>query len=170
MYTANQATRGRSSFAQEVDQVGRISGVGREAPKFALTACDGNEISLGTYRGDWLPVLVFLPASSPGLADKLRSLSGVADQLWGFRGQLIGLSDASEDALRGAAAEAGGVAFPLLGHAESVAKAYGAWGERLGLSTSAYVVDKAGKIAWVGDGDEETKPGALVAALQDVAR
>ncbi len=62
-------------------------GVGREAPQFDLTSHDGSRISLKQYRGDWFPVIVFLGADQAAVS----ALSAVADQLWGLRGQLIGL-------------------------------------------------------------------------------
>ena len=72
-------------------------GVGREAPTFTLSAVDGSEIKLNQYRGDWFPVLVFIPTRSPGAAEVLEQLSKAADTLWGLRGQLVGVCDAGRD-------------------------------------------------------------------------
>ena len=48
-------------------------GVGREAPTFTLSAVDGSEIRLNQYRGDWFPVLVFIPTQAPGAAESWSS-------------------------------------------------------------------------------------------------
>ena len=48
-------------------------GVGREAPTFTLSAVDGSEITLNQYRGDWFPVLVFIPTPAPGAAQMLAA-------------------------------------------------------------------------------------------------
>ena len=59
-------SRGHSPrHRQEVPVVGYDFGVGREAPTFTLSAVDGSEIKLNQYRGDWFPVLVFIPTQTP---------------------------------------------------------------------------------------------------------
>ncbi len=66
-------------------------GVGREAPQFDLTAHDGSRVSLKQYRGDWFAVVVFLGADQAAASALVTALSAVADQLWGWRGQLVGI-------------------------------------------------------------------------------
>jgi alkyl hydroperoxide reductase subunit AhpC len=80
--------------------VGYNNGVGRQAPSFILPAADGGEIDLGDYRGDWFPVLVFVPAQSPGVERELAGLSSAAGTFWGLRGQLLGICDASLEETR----------------------------------------------------------------------
>ena len=74
---------------QEVVDVGYTFGVGREAPAFAISAVDGNEINLRQYRGDWFPVLVFLPSQADAAGQALQRLGTAAGALWGLRGQLL---------------------------------------------------------------------------------
>ena len=145
-------------------------GVGREAPTFTLSAADGNEISLQQYRGDWFPVLVFLPSASAGAGDALAGLSAAADTLWGLRGQLLGLCDTGVDALRELARSTEGLSFPLLADDGAVAQAYGALKPSGELRPMVFVVDRSGKIVWTGEGAEALVPDALVAAFREVVR
>lgn len=147
-------------------------GVGREAPVFSATAHDGSEFSLKQYRGDWMPVLVFIPAASPAAPKQLAALSAAAGQLWGLRGQLVGVLDAGVDQVLRLAEQAGGVAFPLLADSQGVlAKMFGAWNARDSrLDPLAYIVDKTGKIVWAGEGVQALAPATLTAAFLRVAR
>lgn len=150
--------------------MGYVFGVGREAPAFVLTALDGSEINLRQYRGDWFPVLVFIPASASDAPRHLEALSKAADSLWGLRGQVLVLSDAGRDQLARWVEEAPEAVLPLLPEAAAVAKAYGAVGPDGGLEPRAVIVDRAGKIVWMAEGDEAFRPAALSAGLRDVAR
>jgi len=150
--------------------VGYASGVGREAPAFVITAVDGNEISLDQYRGDWFPILIFLPTLSSETAVNLARLSAAANQLWGLRGQIVGLCHGTRDEVTALSASAPGVAFPLLPDDGTVAAAYGALWADNEPRTMAFIVDRAGKIVWTGEGDEELAPAVLIAAFREVAR
>ena len=101
-------------------------GVGREAPTFTLSAVDGSEINLNQYRGDWFPVLVFIPTQAPVAGETLEQLSKAADTLWGLRGQLVGICDAGRDECVAIAGQVPGLAFPLLPDDGSIARLYGA--------------------------------------------
>jgi peroxiredoxin len=150
--------------------VGYNFGVGREAPTFTVNAADGNEINLKQYRGDWFAVLVFLPAQAHATAAALAQLSAAADTLWGLRGQLLGICDADRDDVIALAAEVEGLSFPLLPDDGRVAQAYGALKQSGELRPMAFIVDRAGKIVWTGEGATALKPATLVAAFREVAR
>jgi len=150
--------------------VGYDSGVGREAPTFTLTAVDGSEIKLSQYRGDWFPVLAFVPTQSPDAAGLLEQLSKAADSLWGLRGQLVGVCDASADDCRALAATVPGLAFPLLPDDGAVAKMYGALRKDGTVRPMALIVDRAGKIVWTGDGAAALTQASLLAAFRKVVR
>jgi peroxiredoxin len=150
--------------------VGYASGVGREAPAFVVTATDGNEISLEQYRGDWFPILVFLPTRSDETAVHLARIGAAADQFWGLRGQLVALCHGTRDVVTALSASAAEVAFPLLPDDGTIAAAYGALWANNEPRTMAFIVDRAGKIVWTGEGDETLTPTILLAALRDVAR
>ena len=150
--------------------MGYAFGVGREAPAFVLSAVDGSEINLRQYRGDWLPVLVFMPAGTPDAARRIEALGKAAGSLWGLRGQVLVLSDAGRDELAAWDEEAGGAAVPLLPDDGSVAAAYGACPPGGALEPRTVIVDRAGKIVWMAEGDEAFKPAAITEAFRKVAR
>jgi peroxiredoxin len=150
--------------------VGYDFGVGRAAPAFTLTAADGSEIKLSQYRGDWFPVLAFIPAQAQGVAELLEQLSATADSLWGLRGQLVGVCDANADECRALAARVPGLAFPLLADDGSVARQYGALRKDGTARPMAFIIDRAGKIVWTGDGAAALTAPALLAAFREVVR
>ena len=150
--------------------MGYASGVGREAPTFVITAADGNEIDSDYYRGDWFPVLVFVPTQDEAAAKTLGQLSAAADTLWGLRGQLLGICDAGRDAVKALADSVEGLSFPLLPDDGSLAQAYGALKKNGEVRPMVFIVDRAGKIVWTGEGASALKPATLVAAFREVAR
>jgi peroxiredoxin len=149
--------------------VGYDFGVGRAAPTFSLTAVDGSEIKLSQYRGDWFAVLAFIP-KSPGAAESLEQLSRAADALWGLRGQIVGVCHASADDCKALAAEVPGLAFPLLPDDGSVAGQYGALRDDGTARPMAFIIDRAGKIVWTGDGAAALTQASLLAAFRKVVR
>jgi peroxiredoxin len=152
--------------------VGYTFGVGREAPPFTLAASDGSRVAIKSFRGDWLPILVFFHPDHPDAGKRLGALSAAADQFWGLRGQLLALAPATADELAKLAAEIPGLAFPLLVDEQArVAKAYGAYNRtRDSVSAATYIVDRTGKIVWVGEGEDAYRPAVLLAALENSAR
>ena len=145
-------------------------GVGREAPTFSLSAVDGSEITLNQYRGDWFPVLVFVPTRAPGAAQTLLQLSAAADTLWGLRGQLVGVCDGGRDAAKALAQGVPSLAFPLLPDDGGLARQYGALRDDGALRPMAFIIDRAGKIVWTGEGEAALESPRLIAAFRRVAR
>ena len=145
-------------------------GVGREAPTFTLSAVDGSEINLNQYRGDWFPVLVFIPTQAPGAGETLEQLSKAADTLWGLRGQLVGICDAGRDECVAIAGQVPSLAFPLLPDDGSVAQLYGALRKDGSVRPMAFIIDRAGKIVWTGEGEAALKAPKLLAAFRQVVR
>ena len=150
--------------------MGYKSGVGREAPTFIASAVDGSEINLKQYRGDWFAVLVFLPTQAASAETALAQLSAAADNLWGMRGQLLGICDASRDECTTLAGKVAGLAFPLLPDDGTIAQAYGALKADGEVRAMTFIVDRAGKIVWMSEGDVALKPASLMTAFREVAR
>ncbi len=148
--------------------MGYTFGVGREAPAFTISAVDGNEINVRQYRGDWFPVLVFLPSQADAASQALQRLAAAASALWGLRGQLLAVCVGS----RADAAKLAGpaLAFPLLPDDGSVARAYGALRADGSVLPLAFIIDRAGKIVWSGEGTAALDPAALRAAFRQVVR
>ncbi len=149
--------------------MGYASGVGREAPTFVLTAADGNEIDLEQYRGDWFPILVFVPSVSDQAAGELARLSGAAQQLWGLRGQVIVICQRHGD-VTAIAPTASEFSFPLLLDDGTIAASYGLRRANSEPQAMAFIVDRSGKIVWTGEGAEALDPAALTAAFREVVR
>ena len=145
-------------------------GVGREAPTFTLSAVDGSEIRLNQYRGDWFPVLVFIPARAAGAGAVLEQLSKAADSLWGLRGQIIGVCDAGRDDCKALADRVPSLAFPLLPDDGRVAQMYGALRKDGTARPMAFIIDRAAKIVWTGDGAAALTAPALLAAFRQIVR
>jgi peroxiredoxin len=150
--------------------VGYKSGVGREAPTFIASAVDGSEINLKQYRGDWFVVLVFLPTQSETAETALTQLSAAADNIWGMRGQLLGICDASRDECTTLAGKVADLAFPLLPDDGTIAQAYGALKANGEVRPMAFIVDRAGKIVYSAEGAAALKPASLMTAFREVAR
>jgi peroxiredoxin len=115
-------------------------------------------------------VLVFIPTRSPGAAQVLEQLSKAADTLWGLRGQIVGLCDAGREECVSLAAGYPGLAFPLLPDDGNVAQLYGALRKDGTARPMAFIIDRAGKIVWTGDGAAALTAPALVAAFRQVVR
>lgn len=143
-------------------------GVGREAPTFTLSVADGSEIALEQYRRDWLPVIVFVPAT--GAEDALTALAAAADTLWGLRGQLVGICDAGPDEVAALASQVPGLTFPVLADDGAVARAYGALRPDGELREMAFIVDRAGKIVWSAEGSGALEPVTILTAFRQVVR
>lgn len=145
--------------------------VGRPAPDFTLTGADGDARTLSELRGT--PVIVyFYPAAfTPGCTteacdfrDNLGSFQGAGYAVWGISpdpvAKLAEFADAEQ------------LSFPLLSDEDaSVAKAWGAWGEKTvgertfeGLIRSTVVVDADGNVSSVEYGVD---PNGHVARLRE---
>lgn len=146
-------------------------GVGRAAPTFVLATHDGGEIDLRQYRGDWFPILLFFSVAAPGAAARLQALAGQAGTFWGLRGQLVGVTSGDADEIGAFVADAPGLSFPLAVDDGRVAAAYGAGKAVDGVAPPlAVIVDRAGKVVWMGEGDDVFKPATLLSALRSIAR
>lgn len=150
--------------------MGFKSGVGREAPLFALEAANGDRVELAQFQGDWFPVIVFVPREADETVRVLGQLNGVGDTLWGLRGQLLAVTVGDREAAAALDEAAGRLGFPLLADDGTVARKYGALADDGAVRPMAFIVDRAGKVVWMGEGWAALRPPRLVAALRDVAR
>jgi peroxiredoxin len=136
---------------------------GRPAPDFTLRDQDGNEVSLADFRGSTV-VLVFYPADfSPVCTDQLSVYQEVLGELEARGTRLLGISvDGAfcHKAFQGHL----GLTIPLLAdfHPKGeVARAYGVWSEKHGVSGRALVmVGPDGTVKWSYRSDPLEVPGA----------
>ena len=148
--------------------MGSTFGVGREAPAFSLASHDGTVVALKDYRGEWSPVVVFLPDAGQAPA-VIESLTATLTQLWGVRSKPILIVAGAADVTLAAAAGAG---FPVLADpAGDVARRFGAWSPAQARPlTATAIVDKTGKIVWMGEGAAALDTTVMIDALQSVVR
>jgi peroxiredoxin len=152
--------------------VGYNFGVGRKAPDFALTSQDGDRVTLTQYRGDWFVAVVFYADGLAGAADNVTALSKAGTNLWGQRTQIVGVVRGDLDAAKALAGSAAEAAFPLLADEDgAVARAFGATDAAGTTRNYVALVDRAGKIVWIGDGRlQPVKLNEITEALRDIAR
>jgi thioredoxin-dependent peroxiredoxin len=126
---------------------------GSLAPDFTLSDAAGNKVSLADYRGRSVIVYFYPRAATPGCTteacdfrDNLASLQREGYEVLGISPDAPrALAEFSEDFT---------LTFPLLSDGKnSVAMAYGAWGEKLldgqvveGVIRSTVVVDPQGRV------------------------
>jgi peroxiredoxin len=124
---------------------------GAEAPGFTLPDQDGKEVSLADFRGQTV-VLVFYPADfSPVCTDQLSVYQEVLPQLEERGAHLLGISVDGSFCHRAFRSHTN-LDIPLLAdfHPKGqVAKAYGVWSEKHGVSGRALVlVNPEGIVGW----------------------
>jgi peroxiredoxin len=124
---------------------------GAPAPDFTLPDQDGKQVSLEDFRGQTV-VLVFYPADfSPVCTDQLSVYQEVLPQLEEEGAKLVGISVDGAFCHK-AFRQHEGLTIPLLAdfHPKGeVAKAYGVWSEKHGVSSRALVmVGPDGVVQW----------------------
>lgn len=124
--------------------------IGMPAPDFALADQDGNEVSLGDYRGARPVALVFYPFTFSGVCE--GELCQLSDDFATFQDadvQVLAVSCNARHAQKQWADEQG-FEFPLLSdfwpHGE-VARAYGVFDEERGCARRAtFLIDRDGTV------------------------
>jgi peroxiredoxin len=124
---------------------------GEQAPGFTLPDQDGNEVSLADFRGQTV-VLVFYPADfSPVCTDQLSVYQEVLGEFDERGAKLVGISVDGAFCHRAFRSHMN-LTMPLLAdfHPKGeVAKAYGVWSERHGVSSRALVmIGPDGTVEW----------------------
>jgi thioredoxin-dependent peroxiredoxin len=126
---------------------------GRKAPAFKLASSEGGEVSLAELKGKTV-VLYFYPKDdTPGCT---REACSFRDSQAALRKKGVVVLGVSADSLdsHGKFKRKYKLNFPLLSDPDkSVAKAYGAWGEKtlygrtfMGMIRSTFVIDGAGVV------------------------
>ena len=124
---------------------------GARAPDFSLPDQDGKPVSLAEFRGRPL-LLVFYPSDfSPVCTDQLSIYQDALGEFEGRGVQLVGVSVDGAFCHR-AFREHLSLTIPLLAdfHPKGeVARAYGVWSEKYGVSARALVlIDAGGVVEW----------------------
>jgi peroxiredoxin len=136
---------------------------GEHAPDFTLRDQDGNRVSLADFRGGTV-VLVFYPADfSPVCTDQLSVYQEVLGELEARGVRLLGISVDSAYSHKAFQSHLN-LTIPLLAdfHPKGeVARAYGVWSDKYGVSGRALVmVGPDGIVEWSYRSDPLEVPGA----------
>lgn len=140
---------------------------GDNAPDFALKDQNGTTVGLSDYRGKKLLVYFYPKAMTSGCTTQALNVRDAKDRLKALGASAVGISpDSPEDQKK--FDEKYQLGFPLLSDGDnSVAKAYGVWGEKSmygkkyeGIIRSSFLVDERGKIveAWYKVKPDDTAP------------
>ena len=155
------------------DGANELLASGAPAPLFTLPDSPDTTISLKQFRGRPV-VLVFYPADwSPVCGDQLALYNEILEDFNELDAQVVGISVDGPWCHR-AYAEARKLRIPLLSDFEpkgAVARAYGAYDARLGVSERAlFVIDGQGVIRWSYLSPIDVNPGAdgILAALEQM--
>jgi thioredoxin-dependent peroxiredoxin len=142
---------------------------GDTAPQFALLAQSGGEVSLSEFEGRKLLVYFYPKADTSGCTKQACSIRDAEPDFSDLEVAAIGISPDKPAKLK-KFDEKHGLGFILLSDPEnSVAKAYGAWGEKKmygktyeGIIRSSFLIDESGRIieAWYKIKPLETVPKA----------
>ena len=164
------SSRGRArGTVRRFRHVGYDFGVGRGAPTFTLAAPSTATDQAQSVPGDWFAVLAFIRTQSPARIEALGQLSKAAGTPGAPR-PLVGICDAGRDECVSLAAGCTGLAFPLLPDDGSVARTCGALRADGTARPMAFIIDRAGKIVWTGDGAAALTTQTLLAAFRQVVR
>ena len=148
--------------------------IGQAAPDFEVMNQHGEKISLSSFKGEKIVVLLFYPFAFSGICT--GELCALRDDLAAFQNDDVQLLAISCDPMyaQRAFAEQEGYNFPVLAdfwpHGE-VAKAYGVFEESRGCATrGTFVIDKEGILRWqvvngLGDARNLVDYKAAIAAL-----
>jgi peroxiredoxin Q/BCP len=144
---------------------------GQQAPAYTLPDASGKPVSLEDYRGGRVIVYFYPKAATPGCTTEACDFRDSLDSLNAAGVKVIGISpDPVEDIAK--FAEDYSLTFPLLADdGASVARAWGAWGEKIvngevreGILRSTAVVSPDGAIESI---DYGVQADGHVAALRD---
>lgn len=126
--------------------------LGAEAPDFTLRDQFGQDVTLSSFRGNKVVLILFYPYAFSGVCTgEMAGVRERLDEFMTFDTEVLAISCDPVYSLRGFA-DAEGLNFPLLsdfwphGH---VAKSYDVFDDAKGTPRrSSYVIDRDGQLAW----------------------
>ncbi|WP_334173032.1 thioredoxin-dependent thiol peroxidase [Sinomonas sp.] len=144
---------------------------GQQAPDFTLPDASGKDVSLADYRGRRVVVYFYPKAATPGCTTEACDFRDSLDSLNAAGVSVVGISPDPVEAIASFADDFG-LTFPLLADdGAAVAKAWGAWGEKIrngevveGILRSTAVVAPDGSIESI---DYNVHADGHVAALRE---
>jgi thioredoxin-dependent peroxiredoxin len=130
--------------------------VGAKAPDFTTLDQDGNEISLGDFKGKKVIIYFYPKDNTPGCTKEACAFRDHYTQFQALNVEILGVSIDAEQSHK-AFAQKYGLPFRLLADPDKrLVTAYGVWGEKtlygkkyMGTNRVTYVIDESGAIAAV---------------------
>jgi peroxiredoxin len=139
------------AIEQSLSQTSTLK-VGDEAPDFTLKASTGETITLSQYRNRQNVVLAFFPyAFSSTCSCQMPSYQAELERFNSFETQVLGISMDATYSLREWARQLG-ITYPLLADFYPQGQVTDAYGVRHATGSperALFVIDTAGKIAWI---------------------
>jgi peroxiredoxin Q/BCP len=142
---------------------------GAAAPKFSLVDQNARKVNLSDFKGKKVLVYFYPRAMTSGCTRQAENVRDHLAQLTKLGVAAVGVSPDTPDRQK-KFDDKYRLGFPLLSDADhSVAKAWGAWGEKTmygkkfeGVIRSSFLVDEKGKIAhvWYNIKPDQTAPEA----------
>ena len=145
---------------------------GDEAPNFELSDQNDRKLKLEDFRGRKLLIYFYPKADTPGCTKQACSLRDAQEQLGDLGVDVVGISPDMPSKQK-KFQDKNDLNFPLLSDQDNtIAKAYGAWGEKSmygkkyeGVIRSSLLIDEDGNVVetWYKVSPKDTVPKALKA-------
>jgi len=145
------------------------------APEFSLLDQDGNEVTLGQFRGHKVLLYFYPKANTPGCTIQACSLRDHWNELKELGVTVLGVSPDAVSKQKNFS-DKYSLNFPLLADTEKrAAEAYGVWDKKslfgklsFGITRSAFLIDEEGKLIgiWYKVKPSETASNAMALLKQ----
>ena len=149
---------------------------GDKAPNFKLTDQNEKEFKLDDFKGKKLLVYFYPKADTPGCTKQSCNVRDAREELAGIGVDVVGISPDAPGKQK-KFDEKYGLGFTLLSDRDNtIAEAYGAWGEKSmygkkyeGVIRSSLLLDEDGKVirSWYKVSPKDTVPKALEALNEE---
>ena len=149
--------------------------IGTPAPAFSARSDDGQQLSLGGLRGQWVTLYFYPRASTPGCSIEAQRFEQALPEFRRMNAQVIGVSTDTE-ARQARFREKCDLSFPMIPDGEkAIGRAYGVMGGVSGLLNLAqrqtFLIDPAGNLAWHWKvSNPATHAGQVLEKLAELSR
>ena len=149
--------------------------IGTPAPDFQARSDDGQQLSLGGLRGQWVTLYFYPRASTPGCSIEAQRFEQALPEFGRMNAQVIGVSTDTE-ARQARFREKCDLSFPMIPDGDkAIGRAYGVMGGVSGLLNLAqrqtFLIDPAGNLAWHWKvSNPATHAGQVLEKLAELSR
>jgi len=149
--------------------------IGTPVPAFSARSDDGQQLSLGGLRGQWVALYFYPRASTPGCSIEAQRFELALPEFRRMNAQVIGVSTDTE-ARQARFREKCDLSFPMIPDGDkAIGRAYGVMGGVSGLLNLAqrqtFLIDPAGNLAWHWKvSNPATHAGQVLEKLAELSR